>query len=193
MAARPSVADAYPSAPHRRVDGDRPATAAIAAVVVILQYAVLERLTLRITRSGGVGFAWSTLTMRIPDLQQYGAGDVIARRAALQRFAFQGGSLLPLALVNSLTAIVYVVMIFVLDSLMGVTAVLIVVVTLLLTRVTLKRRDALQRAFDTERVRARSTATVEFRSRLLTPSSQRCGTYWSGHTGRKGPGNAQIS
>lgn len=126
---------------------------AIAAVVVILQYAVLERLTLRITRSGGVGFAWSTLTMRIPDLQQYGAGDVIARRAALQRFAFQGGSLLPLALVNSLTAIVYVVMIFVLDSLMGVTAVLIVVVTLLLTRVTLKRRDALQRAFDTERVR----------------------------------------
>lgn len=126
---------------------------AIAAVVVILQYAVLERLTLRITRSGGVGFAWSTLTMRIPELQQYGAGDVIARRAALQRFAFQGGSLLPLALVNSLTAIVYVVMIFVLDSLMGVTAVLIVVVTLLLTRVTLKRRDALQRAFDTERVR----------------------------------------
>ena len=81
---------------------------AIAAVVVILQYAVLERLTLRISRSGGVGFAWSTLTMRIPELQQYGAGDVIARRAALQRFAFQGGSLLPLALVNSLTAIVYV-------------------------------------------------------------------------------------
>ena len=127
--------------------------AAIAAGVVILQYAVLARLTLRINRSEGVGFAWSALTMPIPDLQRFGAGDLVARRGAVQRFAYQGGYLLPLALVNSLTAIVFLGMIFVLDTLMGVAAVAIFAVTLLLTRRTLRRRDALQRQSDTDRVR----------------------------------------
>lgn len=127
--------------------------AAIAAGVVMLQYAVLARLSLRINRSGGVGFAWSTLTMPIPDLQRFGTGDLIARRAAVQRFAFQGGYLLPLALVNSLTAVVYLVMIFVLDPMMGLAAVAILAITLLFTRHTLKRRDALQRQFDADRVR----------------------------------------
>lgn len=126
--------------------------AVIAAAVVVLQYAVLERLTLRISRTGGVGFAWSTLTMRIPHLQRFGAGDVIARRGAVQRYAYQGGNLLPLALVNSLTAVVYVVMIFVLDVSMGLAAVGIAVVTLIFTRAMLKRRNSVQRAFDADRV-----------------------------------------
>lgn len=126
--------------------------AAIAAAVVILQYAVLERISLRINRTGGIAFAWSTLTMRVPNLQAYGAGDVLARRAAVQRYAYQGGILLPFALVNSVTAIVYLAMIFVLDRSMGLAAIAIVAVTLVLTRVTLKRRDALQRRFDDDRV-----------------------------------------
>ncbi|MGI9197787.1 MAG: ATP-binding cassette domain-containing protein [Candidatus Nanopelagicales bacterium] len=126
--------------------------AIIAAAVVLLQYAALEGLTLRISRSGGVAFAWSTLTMRIPQLQGFGAGDVIARRSAVQRYAYQGGNLLPLALVNSLTAVVYLLMIFVLDVSMGLAAVVITAVTLIFTRVMLKRRDAVQRRFDSDRV-----------------------------------------
>jgi len=127
--------------------------AVIAATVVILQYAVLERVSLRINRSGGIAFAWSTLTMRVPDLQAYGAGDVVARRAAVQRYAFQGGVLLPFALVNSITAVVYLAMIFVLDYFMGLAALGILVITLVLTRVVLKRREALQHRFDDDRVR----------------------------------------
>ena len=126
--------------------------AGIAALVIMLQYAVLERLSLRINRAGGIAFAWSTLTMRVPALQVYGAGDVLARRAAVQRYAYQGGILLPFALVNSITAVVYLAMIFVLDSVMGLAAVVIVAVTLLLTRMALRRRDALQVRFDDDRV-----------------------------------------
>ena len=127
--------------------------AGIAALVIMLQYAVLERLSLRINRAGGIAFVWSTLTMRVPALQAYGAGDVLARRAAVQRYAYQGGILLPFALVNSITAVVYLAMIFVLDAMMGLAAVVIVAVILLLTRLTLRRRDALQVRFDDDRVR----------------------------------------
>ncbi|MFM1965210.1 MAG: hypothetical protein RL134_935 [Actinomycetota bacterium] len=126
--------------------------AAIAATVILLQYAVLERISLRINRTGGVAFAWSTLTMRVPVLQTYGAGDVLARRAAVQRYAYQGGLLLPFALVNSITAVVYITMIFILDAFMGLAAVLIVVVTLIVSRFALKRRDAVQHRFDDDRV-----------------------------------------
>lgn len=135
--------------------------AVIAAAVVALQYSALRRVQLRLNRSSSVAFAWSTLTMRIPHLQRYGTGDVIARRNAAQRYAYQGGVLLPLALVNSLTALAYLVMIFVLDVGMGVAAVLILGVTLLVSRYVLRRRDALQRRFDDERVRlSRYTADV---------------------------------
>jgi ABC-type bacteriocin/lantibiotic exporter with double-glycine peptidase domain len=127
--------------------------AAIAACVVTLQYAVLERMSLRINRAGGIAFAWSALTMRISALQGYGAGDVLARRAAVQRYAYQGGVLLPFALVNSLTAIVYLIMLFVLDATMGLAAVVILVGTLVLTRTMLQRRDAVQQRFDDDRVR----------------------------------------
>ena len=127
--------------------------ALIAASAVFLQYAVLERLALRLTRTGSVGFAWSTLTMRVPRLQAYGAGDVIARRVAVHRFSYQGGVQLPLALVNSITAIVFLVMIFLLDWMMGVAAIAIVSITLLLSRMALARRKSFQRNFDTDRVK----------------------------------------
>ena len=127
--------------------------AVIAATVVFLQYAVLERLTLRLTRTGSMAFAWSTLTMRVPSLQAYGTGDVIARRVAVHRFSYQGGIQLPLALVNSLTAIVFLIMIFLLDRVMGVAAIVIVGVELLVSRMVLARRKPFQRNFDTDRVK----------------------------------------
>ena len=128
------------------------AAALVATAVVYLQYSVLRRLTLHLSRVGQIGFTWRTLTMGIPDLQAFGAGDLVARKSALQRFAFQGGALLPMAVVNSVTAVVYVVMIFVLDLIMGVASVAIVVVSLLVTNVVLQRRKEAQRHFDDERV-----------------------------------------
>ena len=126
--------------------------AVIAAAVVILQYRALERLTLALSRSGGIRFAWTTLTMRVPSLQSYGSGDIVARRIAVHRYAFQGGTLLPMTLVSSVTAVVYLAMIFVLDFFMGLAAIVILVGVLWLMRMTLRRRSALQRRFDAERV-----------------------------------------
>lgn len=129
------------------------ACAVTAAVVVILQYAVLQRLTLRWSRTGSLGFAWSSLTMRVPSLQAFGSGDLVARRAAIQRYAFQGGVLLPIALVNSLTAVVYLLMIFILDVPMGIAAIVILAVMLVLVQWALARRRAVQGRFDEDRVR----------------------------------------
>ena len=126
--------------------------AIIAAAVVILQYRALARLTLALSRTGGIRFAWTTLTMRVPSLQSYGSGDIVARRNAVQRYAFQGGTMLPMTLVSSVTAVVYLAMIFLLDFFMGLAAIAILVVVLWLMRMTLKRRSALQRRFDAERV-----------------------------------------
>ncbi|MBM3686597.1 MAG: ATP-binding cassette domain-containing protein [Actinobacteria bacterium] len=127
--------------------------AVIAATVVALQSAVLERLTVRLTRTGSVGFVWSTLTMCVPRLQAYGTGYVIARRVAVHNYSYQGGVRLPQALVNSLTAVVFLVMIFLLDTVMGVAAIVIVVASLLISRVVLARRNPVQRSFSNDRVR----------------------------------------
>lgn len=126
---------------------------ALAATVVWMQYAALRRLQMRIARSQMTAFTWRTITMRIPHLQQYGTGDVIGRLYAAEQFARRGGFYLPLALVNSLSALVFLVMIFLMDTIMGLTAMAIVVVTLIITRSVLRRRDGAQRRFDSDHVR----------------------------------------
>lgn len=124
----------------------------ITAAVVGIQDAVLRRLQMRLTRSQITAFAWRTITMRIPHLQNYGTGDVIGRLNAAERYALRGGFFLPLALVNSLMAIVFLVMIFLLDITMGLAAVVIVVIAVLTTRSVLKRRLGAQRRYDANRV-----------------------------------------
>ena len=64
----------------------------------------------------------------------------------------RGGFYLPFAFVNSLIAIVFLGMIFFLDATMGFTALLVSVVTLLIGQTVLKRRESLQRRFDTDLV-----------------------------------------
>lgn len=129
---------------------------ALAASVVWMQYAALRRLQMRMARSQMTAFTWRTITMRIPHLQQYGTGDVVGRLYAAEQFARRGGFYLPLALVNSLTALVFLVMIFLMDTIMGLTAVAVVVVALLITRSVLRRRDGAQRRFDSDLVRLTS-------------------------------------
>ena len=127
--------------------------AVIAGAVVALQYAALRRLQMRLSRSDSVAFTWSVLTMRIPDLQRFGSGDVLGRRLALQRFAYQGGVLLPLSLVNSMMAIAFLAMIFALDVIMGAAAILLLALVLGLSWFMLRRRAVFQVRADDERVR----------------------------------------
>ncbi|MFM2437946.1 MAG: hypothetical protein RLZ55_763, partial [Actinomycetota bacterium] len=93
--------------------------AIVATLLVVVQFAVLRRFALRLSRLGQIGFAWHVLGMRIPDLERIGAGSLVARLNARQRMSYQGGALLPLALVNMINAAAFLTMLMALDYWMG--------------------------------------------------------------------------
>ena len=126
--------------------------AIMAAAVIAMQSAACKQLRIRLNRTGSTAFAWSMLTMRIPNLQRYGTGELIGRLNAAQLYALQA-YLLPQTLVNSLMVVVFLVVISVLDPFMGLAALAIVVVVQLISRSLLLRRNLLIRHFDAERIR----------------------------------------
>jgi ABC-type bacteriocin/lantibiotic exporter with double-glycine peptidase domain len=92
----------------------------VATALVVVQYTVLRRFALRLSRLGQIGFAWHVLGMRIPTVERIGLGSLVARLNARQRMSFQGGALLPLAGVNVINAVAYLVVLFLLDFWMGI-------------------------------------------------------------------------
>ena len=126
--------------------------AIMAAAVIAMQSAACKQLRIRLNRTGSTAFAWSMLTMRIPNLQRYGTGELIGRLNSAQLYALQA-YLLPQTLVNSLMVVVFLVVISVLDLFMGLAALAIVVVVQLISRSLLLRRNLLIRHFDAERIR----------------------------------------
>jgi ABC-type bacteriocin/lantibiotic exporter with double-glycine peptidase domain len=135
--------------------------AVIAATAVVVQYAALTRLRLRLARKINTAYVWSALTMRIPHLQRYGMGGVIGRLSAANRFSIAAGAPLPLALINCAMAIVFLVLIFALNFYMGLAALIITSAVLLVARAALRHRLALQRNYDIELVQlSRYTSDV---------------------------------
>ncbi len=130
--------------------------ATIAAVAVYLQQVVLGRIRVGMTRSGTLDFAWSMLTMKVPVLQNMGAGEMSGRYKAVNRFALHSGLLFPLQLVTAVTSITFLLMIFVLDLFMGVVAVLIVIVLIFVVKRVLRRRSFEQNRYDVESVKLNS-------------------------------------
>lgn len=128
------------------------AAALLAAILVGLQYSVLRKVVLRLSRSGQTGFAWSVLTMGIPALQGYGSGDLVARLNARQRLSFQGGMLLPLAVVNVIYAVAYITMLLILDLPLGIASVLLCLATVLMSLHSLRRHRRAQQLADRDKV-----------------------------------------
>jgi len=128
------------------------ASAAVMAVVVILQYTVLRRLVLRMARVGQIAFAWRALTMDIASLQAFGPGNLVARKAAMMRFSFQAGMLLPLAWVNAITAVAYFLALLWVDWVLALAAVGILLLGILSTLVILRKRSVAQQLSDSDRV-----------------------------------------
>lgn len=126
--------------------------AIMAAAVIAMQSAACKQLRIRLNRTGSTAFAWSMLTMRIPNLQRYGTGELIGRLNAAQLYALQA-YLLPQTLVNSLMVVVFLVVISVLDVFMGLAALVIVVAVQLISRSLLLRRNLLVRRYDVDRIR----------------------------------------
>lgn len=135
------------------------AAAAVSATLVGLQYAVLRKLVLRLSRTGQAGFVWRVLHIRIPVLQGFGAGDLVARITARQRFSYQSGMVLPLAVVSAAHGIAYAAILVVLDPLIGVTALGACLVTAAGCRRALGRRRTAQHAADHDAVALSSTTS----------------------------------
>ncbi len=128
------------------------AAAAVSAAVVVLQYAVLRRFVLRLSRTGMLGFTWHVLTLPPPTVARFGAGDLVARINAGQRLAFQGGMLLPLALVNVLNAVVFAVALVTLSAPIGLTAFFVAACSVASSLGILRWRRNLQQASDQDLV-----------------------------------------
>ena len=122
----------------------------IAAAAVFLQYAVLGRLRIRMERSATVDFTWSILTMKVLALQNFGSGELIGRLQALRNYCQMGGYVLPLQLATSLTSIIFLLMIFLLDVFMGLTAVSILLILWIAIIRVLRRRARAQRGYDVQ-------------------------------------------
>lgn len=120
----------------------------VATALVIVQYTVLRRFALRLSRLGQIGFAWHVLGMRIPSLERIGVGSLVARLNARQRMSFQGGALLPLAGVNVINAVAFLVVLFLLDLWMGVAGLVVSVAMCAASLGVLRWRRAVQTRSD---------------------------------------------
>lgn len=126
--------------------------AALAAVVALLQWRVLIRLALRLSAASSTRYVWHALRIPSESLRSFGSGDVTARAAGLQRQAFQGGLLLPMAAVNVITLAVYCAALIVLDATLGVASLVVVMASMTVSVRLLRGRRSLQQASDAGRV-----------------------------------------
>ena len=143
------------------------AAAIVAGALSWLQYRVLTRFAVRLSATGSTAFTWHALRIRVPAVDGLGAADVTARGAATQRLAFQAGMLLPLALVNILTVVVFSLALLALDLRLGAAVLAVVAVSMLASGGLLRRREGRQDAVDRTRV-AQSALTSEIVSSIET-------------------------
>ncbi len=130
--------------------------AMIAGAAIYLQNIVMVHMRTGTLRLGSLDFAWSMLTMKVPALQNMSAGELGGRFNAVSSFAIMSGLFFPLQIFTTLTSIVFLLMIFLLDLLMGVVAVLIIVVLSLVIKQVLRRRSIEQDRFAAESVELNS-------------------------------------
>ena len=141
--------------------------ALLAALLTWLQFRVLSRFALRLSASRSAAFVWHALRVPLPKIGELGSGDVAARGATTQRFAFQGGVLLPLALINVFTLVVFCAALLILDLRLGGAALAVVLVSMIFSLVMLRRRLAYQKEADRSRV-AQTALTNEIVSGIET-------------------------
>lgn len=122
--------------------------ALVSTVLVYLQYAVLRRSFIRLSAADQAGFAWHVLRMRTDAAEADSPGSVIARMSALQRLAFQGGTLLPLAAVNLINVAAFALALAILDPLIFAAAMLVCLVEILATTRVLNARRRTQMLAD---------------------------------------------
>lgn len=136
------------------------AAVVVLATVTVLQYRTLSRLSVRLSATESTRFVWRLLRLPVPTLLRFGSGDLTARAAALQRYAFLSGLLVPMAMANIVTIVVYTVAVLALNIVFGVTGLLVVACSILASLVLLRRRRVLQSHADATIVALTATTTT---------------------------------
>ncbi|TXI39363.1 MAG: ATP-binding cassette domain-containing protein [Mycobacterium sp.] len=121
-------------------------SAVTAALLVWLQWRTARMVAVRLSAGTTAALMWHLLRLPTAVVDDYGAGALTGRVSALQLRSVQAGLLLPLALVNLLTIVVYAGVLIVLDPLLGAAVCAVVVISVAATYLLLRRREALQDA-----------------------------------------------
>ena len=137
---------------------------AVAGAVSALQYRLLARSAIRLSATGSARFAWHALRLPVPVADRLGTGDVSARGAATQGLALKGGMLVPRAVVgNILSLVVLGAALVALDPRLGLTALVVVAVSMVISARALGGRALRQREANEARVAlaARTSELIE--------------------------------
>ncbi len=133
----------------------------VAGAVRSLQFAVLNRRFMTLTAAGQVTFTWKALRLPVPELSSRGSGDLVARFEALQRLAYQGGVVLPLAAISALNTLVFAIAIVFMNPILGAVGILVSFLTIAVIGIVLYRRGNVQETADGDRVAlSRETAEI---------------------------------
>lgn len=118
--------------------------AVLGGVLVWLQWQVLALVAIRQSATGSTRLVWHLLRLPVPSIERFGASDLTGRASSLQRQAVQAGVMVPLAIVNVLSLVVYAIALMVLDVRLGGSALLVVVASMAASTVLLRHRRRLQ-------------------------------------------------
>ena len=139
----------------------------LAGVLSWLQYHILSRFAVRLNATRSTAFVWHALRISVPEVDHLGTGDVTARGAGIQRSTFQAGMLVPLSIVSIMTVLVFSAVLLALDLRLGATALAVVVASMIVSAVLLRRRALRQQVADRGRVR-QSALTSEIVASIET-------------------------
>ncbi len=136
----------------------------IAALIVVaglssLQYHVLSRLAVRLSATESTRFTWHVLRIPVPTISEFGTGDLTARSGAIQRQSFLSGLLVPFALGNVVSIVIYTAFILALNFVLGLVGLLVVAGSVVVSTLLLRRRRVLQTRSDAALVALSSVTT----------------------------------
>ncbi len=136
----------------------------IAALIVVaglssVQYRVLARLAVRLSATESTRFTWHVLRIPVPAISEFGTGDLTARSGSIQRQSFLSGLLVPFALGNVISIVVYTIFILALNFVLGLVGLLVVAGSVVVSTLLLRRRRVLQTRSDAALVALSSVTT----------------------------------
>ena len=166
------------------------------AVLVWLQWRACTLVAVRLSASTSARIVWHLLRIPTREVDRFGAGDLTARVSAMQVRAFQSGVLLPLALVNGIVMVVYGIFLLLLSPILGLAALVIVLLSMLISYRLLTSRRALQDAtVHTSLALSSSTTEIVTEIETIKASAAEQWEYerWSHTSGRAGLATSRLA